>query len=76
MLPNKPLNQTFYPQKTRVLGLGLDYKLNSINFGIEINEYFKFLRPISFWVLKFLTFMKLLKKIFLNFLDPKNFYIC
>ena len=49
--------------KTKI-NLCLDYKFNSIHSGIEINKCLKFLTPKSFWVQKFLTFLKLFKKVF------------
>jgi len=46
-------------------------KINSefscLHFGIEINKLLKFLTPKNVWVLKFLNFFKILKKIFLYF---------
>ena len=42
----------------------INSEFNSIHFGIEINKCLKFLTPKNFLVLKFLTFLKILKKIF------------
>ncbi len=36
---------------------------DSIQFVIEINKFKKNLKHKNFWVLKFLTFLKLLKKV-------------
>ena len=40
---------------------------DSIQFVIEINKFKKILKHKYFWVQKFLTFLKLLKKVFNKF---------
>ena len=59
----------FFDQNHRSnMGLGPSTDpFNSIDFCIEINKCIQFLTPKSFWVKKLLTFLKLLKKIFLIF---------
>ena len=64
-----PMKPDVFPPKKLVLGLDLGLEpdpgseFNSIHFAMDINKSLKFLRPKSFWVYKFLTILKLLKKI-------------
>ncbi len=71
-------NAQISPQKKYILGHGarcglepklkikINSELKSIHFVIEIKKPLKLLTPKNVWVLKFLTFLKILKKNFLK----------